>query len=467
METLQGIRGNLRGISIGEEDIPRIICLASSACFTSPDQALPFLNDLKITEIERLNSGMQAHLYTRPGDTLVAKVPPEKTETEARALLEKALRVNAEIWKEQSGIELMTCDNGTLVLSRPEEVMLSTAFQAYRPGKNVMLLPSLDEDAVFSFEQTAPGLRSVATSFAALNHKNSCMELLAANGIPVPRTFTYEARENPSERLRCDLKDLGEEIRFVFKADGSAAGVGVDTNQGQGYRPQEIMALVETLHTASRLPKRFQLQEFIRGVSMGAIAVVTSDGSFKVTDIHRQDIGKGLFTFEGAYWQASLDKAYRGPIEQIFERIVAIEELSLRGSVGIDFISQGDKLYVIEVNARTTGATPITLILDKQKKIESYVRKREASLGCSSTFRIEEMLLNLHVKVAAELLEDGKFSKVLAQVKQEAKWLRPRGAPEVLILPQGIDPFGSTKVLLVNEGPGKEVLALLKEKLLA
>src|SRR4029453_4569348 len=88
---------------------------------------------------------------------------------------------------------------------------------------------------------------------------------------------------------------------------------------------------------------------------------------------------------------------------------------------------------VIEVNPRVTASAPIPHLLARNGMIALHV---------GGGFRIERIDLRTRVRVPYELIESGDFARLVERTMDEHR---------VLVLPQGLNPFGDSRLAFVND----------------
>lgn len=418
----------LKGISVGGKG-PSVICVPASAC-------LPSVEALKLAGIsnpEDLDHGIQGQYLTRPGDTLVVKGRPGIAANKVLALISRGMQLTAELWRTQTGIELLSPQvSGAHAALTPTEVsMMSQAAKVISAGELRLTIPApflkIVEPLPAYIRQ---GLSGVVTAHELLASKNTAIPFFAKYGLPVPHTVCINSR---SDLDALGVDSLKANKRYVIKFDGVAGGIGVDTNSGKGFGSEEVVAKVKALSAEGKLPQSLQLQEFIAGKTIGAVALFKSDGSFKVASVHRMvDIASGM----GIEWEPTLQQQLMPQVVRMFSKLAAIDELKLLGPVGLDMQYDGEKLTIIECNPRLTGASPFGLI-----------RSRLAKANFKLAQRITHMFIDTWVKIPEEAFGDirkmrGVFDSTLSKF------------PGAICLPQGLSPFDGSKLICINDPSG-------------
>lgn len=106
-----------------------------------------------------------------------------------------------------------------------------------------------------------------------------------------------------------------------------------------------------------------------------------------------------------------------------------MKELSLRGVICLDFIED----QLIEINPRITASAPIAYLRYFEKQLRANL---------DHGFQIDQIDLNTVMNIPAEYMEDDTLTDAI-----HAIW-RENG---VLCLPQGLNPFGTTRMIFVND----------------
>ena len=173
-----------------------------------------------------------------------------------------------------------------------------------------------------------------------------------------------------------------------------------------------------------QLPRRFQIQEYVSGVPYGISAGFDDKGRFKVFEIHQQYISKeGKFT--GGRWTPAIeDKAL-----VICQKLSEIEELSLLGLICMDIIN-GE---VIEINPRLTASAPVSHILRYEDQIANHLL---------ANFKIRQIDIHTAIQIPYESVKTDTLFQLIKMIWKEF---------EVLVLPQGLNPFGNSRFLFIND----------------
>ena len=88
---------------------------------------------------------------------------------------------------------------------------------------------------------------------------------------------------------------------------------------------------------------------------------------------------------------------------------------------------------VIEVNPRLTASPPIPHLLARQAVIARHI---------GGGFRIEAIDLRTRIRVPYGLIESGELARSVFRTWEE---------DGVLVLPQGLNPFGDSRLVFVND----------------
>ena len=424
------------GVLIGDPSSDRIIAVSTSAVFE--DGSLP----QKFWGIDgtAIDSGFQGHMYARSNDILVVRVP--SNDDAIAESVTTAIDVNYEIWKSLTGIQLSSMASQIILVS--DNTLPPTACL---PVNCTWHVGSLLDAAVTRYHSTREtflafvlnnkiadmlGLRDQGTSVlleharkkSLLMDKNSAMRLLQSSGIDCARTYSV----NEDTKLVYALSAIPSSGRYVFKPAGGAAGIGVFSNDGRGASLDLIVAHLEALKRKDQLMRRFQIQEFVPGTPYGVTAYFEREGSFEILEIHRQSIDKsGRFT--GGRWNPALQADKMAFVNKLCRQMAAIEQPSLSGLICLDIIDR----RLIEVNPRLTASAPIAHILRRQNQIARHL---------GSNLQIDQIDLNTKVPIPYESIRNGTLRRLI-----DATW-EERGA---LVLPQGLNPFGDSRIVFIND----------------
>lgn len=424
------------GELIGDPYEDRLIAVSTSVVFKDRSLTQMFWG----TDVLSLDSGFQGHMYTRPNDTLVVQVAGAGESIISR--VKAALDVNCSIWRALTGIQLIPA-TGRIVLALPHPLqgvsglpkniichvggLLDAAVSEHRDRGGAFLASVLNESILKNIERCQSKfnyLLEQAHNTSWLMDKNSAIEMLHSKGVKCARTFIVN-EESDLEQVLDSIPAAG---RYVFKPAGGAAGVGLYTNDGRGASLQSIRTHLETLRNTGKLPRRFQIQEYVAGMPYGVTAYLSRNNSFRILEIHQQQINDAG-RFIGGRWTADLQEQKIPFVRAVYKRLADMVHPYLSGLVCLDFID--DK--VIEVNPRMTASAPIAHILRDYYRIAHYLE---------FDFRIEQIDINTNVPISFEFIYDGRLQGLI-----ETFWKERR----VLILPQGLNPFGGSRLLFIND----------------
>jgi glutathione synthase/RimK-type ligase-like ATP-grasp enzyme len=352
-------------------------------------------------------------------------------------LIAHCLDLNAAIWRRQTGIALMEPRSGKVSLAVPGESMLGHAVRLWKQAGGAFVAANLTSRLVDLLHTGDPELVAVSRSCESLNHKNSAMRLLTAHSIPSPWTLTADDGVRSADEARDVLSVLPKDGQYVLKADGATAGVGVYTNHHAGYDVPALTRLVLHLLERHRLPSRFQIQEYFAGRSMSALAVFRTDGGFDLLSIQEQGLQNGEFI--SAHWRRPVHERLAPQVAEVYRRIASIPGLRLLGPVGIDFQESNGDIAVVEVNARLTGSAPIPWILQALERAAVPVDSVDLLIG-----------VDLDQKL---ILGNGLLPAIEAALSEPSA--RGPGSLPRMILPQGLNAFGKSRILLVNDLSGR------------
>lgn len=430
------LTATVRGITIGQRG-PTIVSVPASACLPNVEA----LRIAGITDPSSLDHGVQGQYLTKPGDRLVVKGRPGLDARVALAKILNGMQVTAELWRSQVGLNLtspgVACEEA--ILTPTELSMMQQAAITLKESQSKITIPAPFQAVVDPLSaKTREKLAAYTRDHEMLASKNNALPFFAAHGMPVPHTV---CRDRGTSIADLELQ-LQRTKRYVIKFDGVAGGIGVDTNSGRGYAPTAAITKVLELNAAGQLPEEFQLQEFIAGRSIGAVAIFRRDGGFRVASVHEMVQTPGGL---GIKWDPETEKALRPQITALFTKLSQIDSLALLGPVGLDMQYDGKKLSIIECNPRLTGASPFGLIklglarhLPEFRKdlkhmiIHTSVKIPERVFGCAATLK-------------------GVFEAALGK------------HPGRLCLPQGLSPFDGSKLIFINDPDDRLQSDLLKE----
>ena len=420
------------GVLVGDPSADRIVAVSTSTVFE--DSSLPQL--FWGVEAAAIDSGFQGHMYTRPNDILVVSVP--RTDRAVAEQVTTAVGVNHELWRSLTGIELASAASRLVLageptppldplpanVSRHAGSMLEAAASRYRHGGATLLAFVFDDRLAEVLGLGDPVLVDQARATSLLMDKNVAMRVLVGAGVDCPETFAVDE----DTELELALSRIPPSGRYVFKPAGGAAGIGVYGIAGGGAEIGLIRAHLDELRDTSRLPGRFQIQEFLAGTPFGITAWFGADGTYAVLEAHRQEISAGG-RFVGGRWTAALQAEQQEDASRICGRLAGVERPRFSGLVCLDVIDG----KVIEVNPRLTASAPIAHLLRRQSQLARHL---------GGGFQVAQIDLDSSVDIPYEAIRSGTLRSLI-----EALWRERR----VLVLPQGLNPFGASRVVFVND----------------
>lgn len=424
------------GVLVGDPHSDRIIAVATSVVFE--DRSLP----QAFWEIEAtaIDSGFQGHMYTEPNDILVVRAPSNDDSIPQQVMT--AISVGYEVWKSFTGIQLSSVTNRIILASDPPRSpptclpgnliwhrggMLDAAATRYRNTGEAFLAFILNNHVAGMLglrHQGGGTLMDQAQTTSLLMDKNSAMQVLQVNKVDCAETYPVDE----STDLERTLSSIPSAGRYVFKPAGGAAGIGVFSNSGRGAPLDLIRAHLDALRRKHQLPRRFQIQEFVEGTPHGVTAYFETDGTFEVLEIHQQIINE-TGKFIGGRWTPALQAKQMEFAHSVCQQLAAINQYSFSGLICLDIIDR----RVIEVNPRLTASAPIAHLLRRQEQIGRHL---------GSGFRIEQIDLNTNVRIPNESIRNGTLRRLIEVIWKE------RG---VLTLPQGLNPFGGSRFVFIND----------------
>ncbi|MGB7070717.1 MAG: ATP-grasp domain-containing protein, partial [Pyrinomonadaceae bacterium] len=420
------------GKLLGSPDSDRIIALATSVVFE--DDSLP----LKFWGISsgKVDSGFQGHMYAGPNDILVVRVPGN--DPEVPSMVRQAIDHGAEIWKSGAGIDLAR-GNSRIVLASDSECPMSAnmaenlswhsgelleAAAAQFQNGNGSFLAFVFNDRVANMLKCGGELRDQAHTTSRLMDKNVAMGAIQQNNIACARAYVVDDPKD-LDSIFADIPSTG---RYVFKPAGGAAGIGVFDNNGRGAQLGQIRNHLAELDSNGRLPSSFQIQEFIKGIPFGISANIGPNGEFEIFEIHHQ-IMSGSGRFIGGNWTTQLQSQEMDFAVRIYRQLADIDEPRFRGLICLDIIDH----KVIEVNPRLTASAPIAHLLRKELEISHFI---------GGSYRIKRIDLNTDVNIPIGYVRDETLRRLIENIWKER---------QVLVLPQGLSPFGPSRVVFVND----------------
>lgn len=398
-----------------------------------------------------LDNGIQAQLYTDQEDALVVFFPNINEKLLER--LSHSLRINTSIWKNLTGISI-----------QPKEVVIAYDSMDASPKsinasitirKGSLLEVSLEKmeetgKSILGFVLSSGFQRELSkkiphsTVFKKLSdttdffmNKNLALTFLSKAGIPVPKTHTFKS----SGFCISMLNDLGEG-KFILKPAGGAAGLGLFPNGGNGASLPDLKAHILDLESKEMLSENFQIQEFLPGQVWGIMGLFLPGRKWKLLQIHTQQMDhQGRFT--GGRWTQSFELENQEFAESLFSCLAKLKDFDYTGLMEFDLIGK----KIIEVNPRITASSPICHLLSKENEIKEYL---------GPDFQLRQIDINTQIQ----------FPECVDKLKQvERLILKIMKETDVLILPQGINPLGKSRVLFVNDQADSSVQLRFLEEL--
>ena len=425
------------GVLVGDPHSDRIIAVATSVVFE--DRSLP--QTFWGIDDTAIDSGFQGHMYTRPNDILVVRVP--SNDDTIPQMVMTAINVNYEIWKSLTGIRLSSAASRIVLASDdpsqppaclPENLtwhvggLLDAAATRYRNTRETFLAFVLNNHVAgmldLHHQGSGPPLIDQARTTSLLMDKNVAMQVLQDNKVDCAKTYPV----NEDTDLDRTLSSIPSAGCYVFKPAGGAAGIGVFSNNGCGASLGLIGTHLDALRHQCQLPRRFQIQEFVQGTPYGVTACFEKEGTFNIFEIHQQIINE-TGRFIGGRWTPTLQAEQMEFAGAVCRQLSAIEQPSFSGLICLDIIDR----KVIEINPRLTASAPIAHILRWQDQITRRL---------GSGFRIEQIDLNTNLRIPYQLIQDGTLRRLI-----EVIW-KKRG---VIVLPQGLSPFGGSRIVFIND----------------
>jgi hypothetical protein len=421
------------GVLVGDINNPVAFGLSPDSLENDP----AFSEKLLHAPLAELESGIQMHIFTSPTSLLILRLALEKIKRNELEQLKTAIKLNQIILKELIGKELAPPENFIIVneainfksiindcretcFSIRKGAVNDTLVKIYKKGKYSILIPSVTPG--IAVDLGINNLINYSFSVKVMNNKNLAIPLLHKFKIRVPETTCFENN-------LADLSHFRAYHRLVFKAAESAGGVGIFLNRNRGYTTQQIVTLVNILRKHNNLPRYFQIQELIKGRTYGIIAMFHPDRRFKIEGIYEQVIDRGEFI--GAYWNKECEQQFMPVAIEILENFSHIESLFPLGPVNIDvIIDNGGNYYVLEVNMRYSGASSIIFMKNyaaDHPELFPEIRTIELYTRCKVLPKVENY--NSLLKRIFDIRD--KFGS--------------------LIIPQGINPFSTSKLLFIND----------------
>lgn len=421
------------GVLIRGEMSGKVVAMPTSEVYSDPDLAWQLLRLPK----HHLDSGIQAQLYVGPEDTLLV-FRPHVTSGFLHSLSE-SLRANASIWKRLTGLQILpkqvtvACDsfdedcqsnneNIRLIKGTLPEASVSTATES---GQSLLgfVYSSDFHRQLGGTIPLSPDLDLIAKQTDLFMDKNLAMDFLAQAGFPVAKTHPF-ARETFSPSQLDSLDDAN----YVFKPAGGAAGLGLFPKGTKGAVLATIKGHLQKLELDGTLPQKFQLQEHLSGPVWGAMGLILPEKKWNVLQVHSQEIdAQGRFS--GGRWCQPYEAQRMEFAEKLFAKLASLDKLGYLGLIELDLI--GEK--IIEVNPRITASSPICHLLSLENKLQSHI---------GNSFRIRQLDINTQVQFPRQ----ADKLKLAEQLIQET-----HNQSGTLILPQGINPVGMSRVVIVND----------------
>ena len=439
------------GILLGDANSDRIIAVSTSAVF----QDRTLLPNYWGIESNSIDTGFQGHMYSRPNDILVIQAP--FYQNDSLEILTTSLDLNHRIWKSLTGLELATGSSRIIVASNQNcqpssmppnvswhEGSLTEAAVKRHVEFGESIIAFVFDRPFFQLLQKSKlnddhngDLRRRSEICSLLMDKNSVAELLQKHKVPCPITFPMNHKTDLTEGIK--RSPIG---RFIFKPAGGAAGIGVFGLDHSGVSLEKIQGHLNHLREKDKLPNRFQIQEFVRGDLLGVTGYGYEDKSFEIFEIHQQ-IMDSSGRFCGGSWNPTYQAQQLPIIKDLYKRLVAIQELPFTGQICMDVIDG----KIIEINPRLTATVPIAHVLRNNHKILAHL---------GGNVKINKIDLNTRINVPFDLIKEGTLFHVI-----NSYWK----THNVLILPQGINPFGNSRFLFINDDQDKVIQQQFIEEL--
>ena len=411
-------QADLLGIRLAPMVGPRIVCLQTSACFPGFPERLPASLGLGAREVHAVDVGVQGQMFTRPGDCMVLRWDAPYSDDS----MNHALEINARLWRCQMGIEIAEPDCGRFEKVEAQGSLLDTAYDLYDHGAGALIASYLNPRTARRLLPNDSEFARIAESHEFLNLKGHCVDLLARQGVSTPQSISFRLADRELPWL--DRLDRHSSTRYVVKVDGACGGAGIFTNHDRGFKQQQLPRVIDRL-AADGLNASVQVQQFIPGTSLGAVALFEADGSFRILSLHQQKTRSGKIA--KLTWTFEMQTQFAASASKAFEALADANELRLLGPVGLDFQVAGNQLFAIEANARLCGSAPLY-----------YVREL---LGIGSS--VQRISIINDVVVPPSLLEGDRLATVIGRARHTQ--------PRARILFQGINPFGCSKMLMIND----------------
>jgi predicted ATP-grasp superfamily ATP-dependent carboligase len=427
------------GVLIGPPDTRRIIALSTSGVFQ--DHSL--IRRYKNIDPDEINSGIQAHLYTRPQDIFIIKLPRGNPSEMIKKII-ISLETNAAIWKRLTGISLIN-SSGTIILVSSGKVLeeeihqhlpanfrwhtghlLSSAAKYYHHTHSfyAFIFDECTIRALGLYGKLDEKQKNQIRTTVSLMNKNKSMQFLQANKTICPKTYTF----NRSDYSAAKINQMENNSLYVYKPAGGAAGIGVFDNGGKGLTLRQANDHILQLNIDHLLPEQFQVQEFLPGTPYGVTGLFHDNQHVEILEIHEQTINNDL-RCTGCRWTPGIQDLQVQNAEQICRQLSSVPGLSLYGLVNFDMIDG----KVIEVNPRITASAPVSHLLNLQPELMQFIGKE---------FRIRQIDIQTNIPLPFECIHSGKLQRLIQQIRDRCG---------VLILPQGLNPFGNSRFIFVND----------------
>lgn len=442
---------NHLGTLIGDPSLDRIVAVSTSDVFADKELIANYWGQ----EYTQIDSGYQGHIYTRPKDTFIVQVPDFEQGTIHKVLT--AVRINYEIWKELVGIELAS-PQSNLVLTSKQAVpkasgysqnfsfftgsLSDAALHVFNRGSHSLLAFTVNKsliDQLSIHSKNNGNLSASVETVSRLMDKNTAMELLQYKRVYCAKTYVFNEETN----LKHFLSTIDPRARYVFKPAGGAACIGVYGHKDGGLHAEQISNHIEQLKNKSSLPQRFQVQQYIPGKLFGVTACFDQNHSIKIFEIHEQILNE-QGKFIGGRWTAEIEANQKSAVELLYNQLAQIQFPKLKGLINLDFI-QGT---IIEVNPRLTAAAPIAHMLLIKDYLSDYL----------SDFLVKQIDIVTNLNIPFKAFQNGRLQNLIKTIWEERR---------VLVLPQGLNPFGNSRVLFINddsEGSTQEFFRCVVEK---
>jgi len=430
---------NHLGVVIGDKSASRIIALSTSGVFI--DNSL--IPNFWASDNFAVDSGFQGHLYTREQDILVLKTPSLKLQDIEK--VRASITLNSKIWDFFTGTSLAGADSPIILVSDdiyskgikfPDNIfrytgnMNEAAKWQFISSKSSYLAFIFNRETLQQigiYNHLHSNHKKAANSISLLMDKNECMQLLQKEVTCCAQSYPI----NESATASAIINNIPTDRSYVFKPSGGAAGIGLFPTNLVGGSVEQITRHMDLLRRTGKLPDRFQIQEFIPGNIHGCSACFWGDNQFEILEIHDQMISKyGRCT--GSRWTLEIVSTHQENVLNFYKQIATVKQLNLRGLICLDFIQ--DK--VIEVNPRITASAPIAHIL----RMKNFFKQK-----CGTDFKIRQIDVNTNIALPFEMIINGEFWKLVQYFWEYHK---------VICLPQGINPYGPSRMIFINDDSG-------------